>query len=309
MLQSTDLELSIFRTICWFSVFHYPLTTFEIWKWLLCPSRPYDLFEVSQALTNSAWLKEKLNQKDGFWTLHSDPLSSMVEERHKRFLNSVGKYRKLRRACYFFQLLPNVKAVASANTLAWWHTTNESDIDLYIMTDPNRIWSTRFFLVLPFALFGNRPQQLNEVKVNDPFCFSFFTTTEALQMESLKYGDEDPYLAYWIKSLVPMLDRSEIFSQLVSVNRWVDVILPNARQRLSHPSHKARRLFSIPIQWSLFEPLFRSIQRNRFPSNIRDLANKDSRVIVSDQILKFHNSDRREQFTKEYKEIYEREIS
>ena len=305
----TDLELSILRTICWFSVFHYPLTTFEIWKWLLRPARPYDLFEVTQALTNSFWLKEKLKQKDGFWTLISDSSLPMVKDRHERFLNAIIKYRKLRRACYFFQLLPNVKAVASANTLAWWHTTNESDIDLYIITDPNRIWSSRFFLVFPFAVIGNRPQLINDVKVNDPFCFSFFTTTEALQMESLKYGDEDPYLAYWVKSLVPILDRSEVFPQLASVNRWVDAMLPNARQRLSHQSHKPRRLFSIPIQWSLFEPLFRSIQRNSFPSKITDLANKDSRVVVSDQILKFHESDRREQFTKEFEEIYEREIS
>lgn len=305
----TDLELSVFRTLCWFSVFHYPLTTFEIWKWLLRPVRPFDLFEVTQALANSEWLKERLNSQDGFWTLRSESNAQLKEERHRRFLNAVVKYRKLRRACYFFQLLPNVRAVASANTLAWWHTTNESDIDLYIITDPNRIWSSRFFLVLPFALIGNRPQNIEEFKVSDPFCFSFFSTTEALQMEPLKYGNEDPYLAYWIKSLVPILDRSEVFPQLVSVNRWADVILPNARHRLSHPTLRPRRLFSLPIQWSLFEPLFRSIQRNRFPSRIRELANQDSRVIVSDQILKFHNHDRREQYNREFQEIYEREIS
>ncbi|MBI2474970.1 hypothetical protein HYV69_00925 [Candidatus Uhrbacteria bacterium] len=309
MSQPTDLELSIFRTLCWFSVFHYPLTTFEIWKWLLRPVRSYDLFEVTQSITNSGWLKEKLNQKDGFWTLRYDPNLSMIEERHKRFLNAIVKYRKLSRASYFFQLLPSLKTVASANTLAWWHTTNESDIDLYIMTDPNRIWSTRFFLVLPFAVCGNRPKRFENVKVNDPFCFSFFTTTEAIQMESLKCAQEDLYLAYWIKSLVPIIDRSDFFSQLSSVNRWVDVVLPNAHPRLLHPYHCQHKLFSIPIQWSLFESLFRFIQRRHFPSSIAELANKDSRVVVSDQILKFHNSDRRDQFMDEFKKIYEREIN
>ncbi|MBI4713791.1 hypothetical protein HY771_01225 [Candidatus Uhrbacteria bacterium] len=304
----TDLELSIFRTLCWFSIFNYPLTTFEIWKWLLRPVRPYDLFEVTQILSHSSWLSDRIIEQDGFWTLPRAKHVSAVKERHERFLNAIVKYKKLHSACYFFQLISGVRAVASVNTLAWWHTTKESDIDVFIVTSPNMIWSTRFFLVLPFVLIGNRPARMENVEVSDPFCFSFFATSEALQLEELKLNSEDFYLAFWIKSLVPMFDRSDVFSQLASLNRWADVILPNAKPRISHPVHRTRRIFSNPIQLSFLEPFLRSIQKKRFPPRIVALANQDSRVVISDQILKFHDQDRRAQFIREFNQIYEREM-
>lgn len=308
MSQPTDLELSILRTFCWFCVFDYPLTTFEIWKWLLRPSRPFDLFEVTLALEKSEWLSRRLENKDGFWSLRKTTHTKSIQKRHDRFLDAMKKYRKLRRACHFFELFPGVVAVASANTLSWWHTSKESDIDLFIITQPKKIWSTRFLIISPFVFLGRRPAHGMVENTEDPFCFSFFSTTEALQMESLKCDKEDFYLSYWIKSLVPMFDRADFFSQLNLLNRWTDAVLPNAHQRLMHPYHSTFRLPKLPIQFFFLEPIFRTIQRHRFPSRIVALANRDSRVVISDQILKFHDQDRRAQFMREFQQIYEREI-
>ncbi|MEK7452557.1 MAG: hypothetical protein AAB664_04410, partial [Patescibacteria group bacterium] len=65
----TNLEQSILRTLCWFSVFDRPITRFEIWKWLLEPDRAYDLAEVYRTIESSEWIKERTVEKDGFYQL------------------------------------------------------------------------------------------------------------------------------------------------------------------------------------------------------------------------------------------------
>ncbi len=303
MSSPTDIELAIFRTICWFGVFEMPVTRFEIWKWLLIPIRPYDLFEVDQVLNTSQWLSHRISHSQGFYALKMISLPPQIQDRHRRFLDAVCKFRKLRRAALFFRLLPAVEAVAAANTLAWWHTTAQSDIDLYITTKPNRLWSSRFFLVLPFLLTGHRPHGLSRPPLRDPFCFSFFSTTQALQLEALKWSPQDYYLAFWIKSLVPIFDRADVLAHLGALNKWANVMFPNARMRRVHPLHHPRKTICVPIQWAVFEPLFRWMQRRRFPNVLRELANKDSRVVISDDLLKFHENDRRQSFLQRYQDL------
>ncbi len=308
MSEPTDLELSIFRTICWFSVFSLPLSRFDIWKWLLRPARAYDMSEVDVVLDRSDWLRSRLTTHQGFWMLKQVSVQTSTQNQHRAFLDATRKFRTLRRASRFFASLPSVQSVAVANTLAWWHTGPESDIDLYIITKPKSIWSSRFFLVLPFLISGHRPHDVHHGLSQDPFCFSFFSTTNGLQLEDLQWNEKDYYLAYWIKSLVPIFDRSDSFSQLHTLNKWSDVLLPNARQRRIHPFHRPDWHLYLPIQWSVFEPMFRWIQRYRFPEGLRALANKDSRVVISDDRLKFHENDRRQEFMQRFQDVYDRTI-
>lgn len=307
-MPPSDLELSLFRTLCWFSIFDIPLTTFDLWKWILKPSRPYDLLEVDQVIMQSEWLSHRVMMQDGMYFLKQDNPQEKFLGRHRRFLNATIKFRKLRRAAHFFQLFPGVRSVCAVNTLAWWHTTSQSDIDLFIVTSAKRIWSSRLFLVAPFLLTGSRPHHGQQTSVKDPFCFSFFCSETAMQFESLQWKEEDYYLAYWVKSIVPMFDRGEIVSQMERLNKWTDRLLPNARMRQIHPVHKPLRVRALPIQWTFFEPICRWFQRNRFPSVLKGLANRDSRVVINDDMLKFHENDRRGEFMQMFQDVYERNV-
>ena len=57
----TDLEKSIIKTIAYFDVFNFPLTTSEVWKWLYRPREKYTLQQVRDALASSDWLAERLS--------------------------------------------------------------------------------------------------------------------------------------------------------------------------------------------------------------------------------------------------------
>src|SRR3989344_2100546 len=152
---ASELEQAIYRTLAWFSLFDFPLTSYELWKWLWSPGRSYFLLEVQEALLTAPFVVSA----NGFYALRvGRPLEELLTFRHDRFLQAERKYRKLRRVTSFFALLPNVLGVAAVNTLGWWHVREHSDIDLLIIVKEKTLWLSRLLLVTPFVLFGQRPQ-------------------------------------------------------------------------------------------------------------------------------------------------------
>lgn len=289
----TDLEQSIGRTLCWFSVMKYPVTGFEIWKWLIEPARPYDLSEVYRVLVMSEWVRTHVQEKNGRYVLKGDEYHHI---RSERYIDATKKFRRLRRALSYISLFKSVRAVGAVNSVAWWSTTEKSDIDLFIVTKPNAIWSTRFWIVLPFLLFGVRPGASEE----NPFCFSFFATQHALALDHLRLKDGDHYFAFWLKSIVPVLDRAQCFERMSEQNRWSDAFLPNVSNRVLHPHHRHQSLVVSFPHVGFFEAIYKKIQQKRFPATIKQLMNTDSRVVVNDHVLKFHETDRRAEFERAY---------
>lgn len=285
----TDLEQSIFRTVAFFSLFEYPLTSFEIWKWLAKPASSYRLEDVLTTLNSSPWLHDRLDYAGGLFVLTGQ--SALVAVRHERALDSLRKFRRLRRACHYLAFLPMVKMLAVCNTTAWMNTRISSDIDLFVVTKPGRVWITRALVTLPFALLGMRPR----LGAKDPFCFSFFASVDALDFRGLRLGREDWYLAQWVLSLIPVADRgtAENFSHL---NRWAHGLFPNSfavRPASYRRFTMWQRHFDIAF---IFETLARRVQMARLPKEIAVLANRDSRVVVNQQMIKFHPNDRRQEF-------------
>ena len=304
-MEPTRLEQSVFKTVAWFSLFGYPLTVFEVHKWLIEPDGRYDLAQVYKVLETSEWLSRRVWQEGAFVSLRgTDRHEGQVARRHERFLDAVRKYRLARRASAYMKLVPGVRAVSVGNTLAFWHTDETSDIDLFIVTSPGRLWSSRLLLVLPFVLLGKRP---GTPGVKDPFCFSFFVDADSLQLESLCL-ERDYYMAMWVKSLVPLFDRSGVMGEVARVNRWADVMHPHARGRCVHGAHETASVPSFGVQPRLFDRVCASFQRKRLPALIADQANQDSCVVVSDQVLKFHTNDRREQYRDAYERIIEKHV-
>lgn len=308
------LEAAIVKTMAWFSLFDYPMTAFEIWKWLGIKA---SLAEVEAALRESVWLRGRLVFQDGLFVLGGRSAEVVVALHQERFLDAARKFKKLGRAARFFSLFPFVRAVFACNNLAWRNTMPESDIDLFIVVSPGTIWLSRLLLVLPFALLKKRPfrhlitpqrsrarlcrEPFNHPTASDPFCFSFFITADNLSLEKICLPEGDPYMAYWLASLVLIFDRDDIQKQVWGENEWVSKFLPNIDW-----DRKATIVVILsPPLIKPFEKLTKFFQLKFLPKTIKVSANLDSRVIVSDTILKFHLNDRRAHFREEWNKLYE----
>lgn len=297
----TDLEKAIWRTICWFAIFDRPLTAFEIWKWLWSPGQKYSLAEVCRALSQSWWLSERLVGENGFHARRAGrPIGELMIERQEKFLDSARKFKKLRRVVGPMSLAPGVRAVAAVNTMSWWQTNAKSDIDLFIIVQPGTIWLTRLLLVAPFALLKLRPGASEQ---RDPFCFTFFATELAAGLRNLCWPGVDPYMNYWTRAVVPVYSLNSQWRRYHLANEWVSENLPNSYPRASHPDLAAYGWWQWPWSFAFFDNFARTIQKKRFPEKILQLKNLDTRVVISNDILKFHVDDPRAEFKRRWEEL------
>lgn len=281
------LERDCYRVIAYFALFRYPVTAFEVWKWLYAPSSPWTLADVMTSLRTSAWLQARVRERNGFYGIGD--LDADVRDRHERFLDALRKYRRVQQVAQYVGRLPHVQGVAVCNSLALHHTNHESDIDLFIITEPRRVWTVRFFAVAAMALLRIRPGET----VRDPVCCSFFVDHDLLAMEGLKIGDDDPYLAMWHATLAPIVDHTHVFARLRAENSWVRAVLPHAYAVRRAAAYRPRMTVRLPVS-PIAEAAARAFQERRLTPVIAERKNRDTRVIVNNKMLKFHENDRRE---------------
>ncbi len=291
----TPIEQSAFRVLAYFAFFQFPLTALEVWKWCDLPGAT--LVDIDGVLTSSLWLqKHGCVQDQGFFAL-----GNTCVWRTERITRVGDALRKSRRAQWFVRIaswLPWVKMIAVCNSLAFSFTNAESDIDVFIVTSRGGIWSTRLLLAGALALMHARPGE----RAKDPMCLSFFVADDRLDLSAVKIGSDDPYFLFWLATLSPILDRSDILSKLRAANGWMRPTLPHARSVLRAQAYRVEGVCVLPNVRGI-ERIAERMQRARFPLNLRTMMNADTRVVVTDSMLKFHHNDRRHEILQAYESL------
>jgi predicted nucleotidyltransferase len=297
-----NLEKAIIRTLVFFDIFNYPLTLTEIWKWLYKPDKKYSLAEIRSALEHSEILKEKLSSQEGFYSLKGREEIYLVRKRNNNLVER--KFSKALRITKFFRLMPFIKMVAICNSLAYGNAKNNSDIDFFIITQKNKIWLARFFTILVTKFLGKRPRPGDN---KDAFCLSFFITEEHLSIKRIMLNDKDIYSYYWLSQIMPLYDPANFYEKFLQANPWLLNNLPQAYANEFVKEIKQTagcRLVGKIFQWFVAPPLlanrlagfYRQFQLSIIDRNLKSLVNVDTRVMIDEQMLKFHANDRRELF-------------
>ena len=290
----TALEKSVFQVLAYCAYNDFPVTALELWKW--CDGSETSITEIEALLTSSAWLKEQgLQLSKGFYGLGD--VAAWRQERIHRVTDALRKSRRAHHFVRFAAWLPWVRMVAICNSLARSFTNDQSDIDLFIVTQRGRIWSTRLILTGILAILRLRPGEAKR----DPICLSFFAAEDTLDLASMKIGAEDPYLTMWLESLTPILDRDDILTKLHATNRWIRPSLPRSQPIERTSAYRIASHASLP-DIPFLEGFAERLQRARFPAKLRSMMNMDTRVIVTDSVLKFHDNDRRQAILESWKQ-------
>lgn len=284
-MEITPLEKAIFRTLVYFAYFQLPLTTREVYIWLLSPEKTYTPAEVHACLEGSSWLRENTDRSGIYVSLRD--AKEWVKEREKKYRDAERKHAKARFAARCMMAIPGVEGVAVCNSLAWHATHEQGDIDFFIVTKKGRVWGSRLLLAGPLRLFGLRPGEAKR----DPLCLSFFADSETLAMDSLRESEEDWYLAYWAASLQWVGGSAALSEQFLLQNSWVKRVLPHARPHRTVSSGKVAQSVKIPVV--VPEAWAKNIQERLFSERIREKRNQSTHVVINDRMLKFHDDDRR----------------
>ncbi len=283
------LSESIAKVIVFFDLFDYPLSSYEIWQYLDISA---DLSEIKDILDAGI---SGIESENGFYFLVSR--REIILERQRRYHFSANKFRLANRAVKLFRLIPYVEMVAVSNIIGSHNLRDGSDIDLFIVTSPRRLWLTRLFCAGVAKILGWRPTR--ETKRNR-ICLSFYASSNALDLSALRLGEEDIYFNYWLAGLVPIYDQNQIYHHLIEENGWLQRSLPNWQENkvllgVSNHWHLSHfRLFS-----GLFDRLEKKTmawQLKIMPPALKSLVNVDTRVRADERIIKLYLVDRRREF-------------
>lgn len=310
MNGSTDLEKNILKTIIYFDLINYPLTSWETWKWLIDedgkPGSKVDFYEVLETLQQSEYLKNKIKIKNNFYFLNTH--DRLVDERMEKYVIAWQKFRKVIRMVKILKPIPFIKMIAVCNDLAYLNAPADSDIDLFIITFKKRIWITRFFAVFIIKLLGLRPTKNYK---RDKICLSIFVSEEKLNLEDLKISPADLHFTFWLENLIPIYDAGNYYQKLRQANSWINNYLPNAfpyepnlRQKVSEGKFiKGLKKFFVALTLDLDEKFYCWLQQKKFSPKIKEMMNHDTRVVVNDYLLKFHTNDNREEISCRFKKM------
>ncbi|OHA55713.1 MAG: hypothetical protein A2388_02795 [Candidatus Veblenbacteria bacterium RIFOXYB1_FULL_43_13] len=300
------LERAILNTLVWFDLWHQPLTAFECWYFLwnedglVADSIPSEVSSALISLENKKLVKINRN----FWQLADSP--SYTEERLARARWSIGKRQRAERVAKLIMKLPFVRLVALANTNASEGAKRDSDIDLLIIVKAGRIFLSRLLITTLVQLLGWRR---HGVKVANRICLSFYLADNELNIKSLAYPD-DPYLIYWLASLQPLADFGT-FNNLLADNAWAQNFIPHrylvfkaantqtvANSKLIWPEQALVGRLGDVLEYGARRLQLFLISRHKDSR----LGDGSSAVVVSNNILKFHESDQRPQLAKNFRE-------
>lgn len=204
-------------------------------------------------------------------------------EHEIRLLEKVSNYNK------YFSKIPWILWIAICNSVAMNTAHKDSDIDLFIITKKNRLWTVRIIMTLALWILRQRKTSENHA---GKFCLSFFVTENWLNFENITIKD-DIYLAYWIDTLIPIINRKSIFSEFNNSNslflgKKQNIYIKNIEHWLLKTPHL------LTICWNILEKLLKNIFLPRTKKSFQKLW-KPFWVVISDDMLKFHNTDKRKE--------------
>lgn len=163
---------------------------------------------------------------------------------------------KLKHVSMFLSLLKYIAPVyliGLSGSLAMNNAGKNDDIDLFVISSPNSVWTTRILLLLLASLLGLRRKR-GEKSPSGKVCLNLFFDGSDLAVPKQK---RNLYIAHEILHMKPLLSRGDMYDQFLHANAWVKEILPNfSAKRVNHS-------FIIPFPLlNLLEQPFKKLQQS-----------------------------------------------
>lgn len=287
-------------TLAFFDLFDYPLNFDEIRAEILF-AKPGNVEFLKSILLNHP----EISTDNGYYFLSRR--DNLTKKRQERDMLSKKAFKKVGKFSLIMGMVPFVRGIAVCNNLALGIYDQDSDIDLLVITQKGRMFTARFLLTIWLELLGVRRKGN---KIAGRFCLSFFLSESVLDLGQILLKD-DIYLAYWAKKLAVIYDCGIIFDSFYKKNEyWLKhffstkiKINRNHETNLPVFMRYIKKLMEFLLNTSLgdyFEKKLENWQIKRARKKMAKLIDSKGTILTQD-MLKFHNIDRREEYSISWK--------
>jgi len=271
--------------LLYFDIFEYPLSADELKLVTTDPTSNHlqELIEMGMVTKTQEWyhLSDKMYLKRIL-------VPSQVEQfahRSKKSASLIAKF-------------PFVRGVYVSGSISKGWADENTDVDYFIITTPNRLWLCRSMLILYKKLF-----LLNSRKY---FCLNYFIDYESIEIE-----EKNIFTATEIRFLQPMVNLP-LYNQFIKSNEWIAEYgynIPQLQESVnsthSNPWLKrvVERMFSGKLgEWLDIRSMKTTLSywKDKFP----EMGNKDFEINFKSKrtVSKHHPGGFQKKVLKEYTE-------
>lgn len=308
--MSNQLNKNILATIIYYDGLKYPLTAFEVWKYLIRTdyyaeknqTAETSLAEVMQNLHDKS-LSEYIESYNGFYFLKGQ--KSLVERRLRNNKISAGKLKRLLRAANWLRYVPFVRMIGVTGALAMKNAKAKSDLDLLIVLAHGKIWTGRTLVTGLLHIFG---QRRHDKKIADRVCLNFFVTDESLEVIT-----KDLFAASEYMFLLPLFGR-EMYERFQIKNQWIKSMKPAYALCEISPlkiitdsmiSKSIRKIGEFALSSNYLENCLKKMEKKRIMENPKT-HQEGSMVYANDDALVFLPSPHGPRLFEEFKRKVEK---
>ena len=204
-----DLEQAILLTVLYADLFDYSLTRDELYRRLVHPVRDRAAFSRAVSRLTGPYLAA--TQGYVTWTGRE----ALVDLREHRRAVAQGLWATAQRYAGWLARVPFVRMVAVSGSLALSNAEPDSDIDLFCITAPNRLWLTRAWVVPLSKLTRALPRRFPLY-----LCPNYILTLSTLDVE-----DRNLFTAHEVTQAVPLWGH-DAYHRFRLANPWIHDFLP-----------------------------------------------------------------------------------
>jgi len=292
-----ELSESILSTLIYYDILDYPLTSFEIWKYLI--SRKYKVESIKQddvEARHGASLTTEITLKDILSELESEELKNHLEEyrgfyflkgrkdlvsqRLERNNISEIKYKKILKVVHWLRFVPFIRMIGVTGRVAMKNADRESDLDLLIVLKDGHIFTGRFLVTFFTHIIGKRRYGQ---KITDRICLNYYITTDSLEINLQDLFSSGEYLF-----MLPVYGF-DVYRKFQEENQWISKYRPNyyvhdvSNRKIikdSYFSKKIRNVGEKILGSRKIEKILKSFQVKKIKSNPK--TNLSGSMIVAD---------------------------
>jgi hypothetical protein len=236
----SEIKEHILTTLAYFDMFNYPLTRAEVYLFLQA-KHDFELFDI--ALQNL--LDDRMvHLFDKFYTLKNDHY--LVVRRNEGNQMAAELIKIAEKVGNLLIRFPFVRGIAISGSLSKNFADENSDVDLFIITEKNRLWIARTIM----HCFKKLTFLVNKEHL---FCMNYY-----IDMQHLEIAEKNIYTAIEIGTLIP-LQGDVVFDNFFAANTWTRKFLPNKNMRISSAKPSKRHWLKSLFEYILNLPIGNTI--------------------------------------------------
>lgn len=297
MIPTRSQELAVLKSVVYASLFDYPLTVHQLHNSLIGVRA--DCSEIVSWWRTGGLLQSTVEYRDGFF--FPAGRADLIATRARREAVSRDMLDRDRRILTMMTRLPFIRMVALSGSLAHLNAEGSADLDLFVITAPNRVWSVTLAVLALSRVFGWRKH----------ICLNYVVSER-----TMKIVPEDLFTANQIIHLRPVFGE-KMFERFVKTNGFVRTHYPNFELRdnlnvtgRQDPQTLIERLLSLGLA-QIAERIARVVYGRHLRSRSPAWQSR-AEVRLEDECLKLHTSSHRvstlEKFDHAMAEALDREL-